>query len=33
MVLKPRIELFMALPVASLDRLSLQKQITDIGSQ
>lgn len=32
-VLKRRIELFMALPVASLDRLSLQKQITDIGSQ
>ena len=32
-VLKRRIELFTALPLASLDRLSLQNQITDIGKQ
>ncbi len=32
-MLKRRIELFVALPVASLARISLQKQITDMGSQ
>jgi arsenate reductase len=32
-VLKRRIELLLALPVSSLDRLSLQKAIDDIGRQ
>jgi arsenate reductase (thioredoxin) len=31
--LKRRIELMMALPLASLDRLSIQRQIQDIGSR
>lgn len=32
-VLKRRIELFLSLPMASLDRLALQQRIRDIGSQ
>ena len=31
MILKRRIELFLSLPMASLDRLALQKRLSDIG--
>jgi arsenate reductase len=32
-ILKRRIELMLALPLASLDRLALQREVRDIGSQ
>ena len=32
-VLKRRIELMVSLPLASLDRLSIQREIKDIGSR
>jgi arsenate reductase len=32
-VLKRRIELFVSLPIAKLDRLKLQQQLSDIGKQ
>lgn len=33
LVLKRRIELMLALPIASLDRLAIQREITDIGTR
>jgi arsenate reductase len=33
MVLKRRIELLLALPLASLDRLAIQREIHDIGTR